>query len=463
MSKPQNKEGFSSALTIFFATLGSAIGLGNIWKFPYLTGVNGGAAFIIIYLGFVLILGIPLMLAEFYIGRSTGSNPIGAFDKIKDSKWPKANKIFKVSGVFTMITSMFVMFYYSAVAGWVYSYLFKAIKGDFNVLATMNVSDAVNFTKTSFTQTVSDGKVAVFWQFVVLLIVTIVLAKGVQKGIEKVTSTLMPVLLVLIVVCDVRALMLSKAGEGISFLMKPDFSKVSTDMILTAMGLAFFKLAIAMGVLIVFSGYYKKDTNLIGISFKVAISDVVISIMAGLAIFPVVFEFGLNPSEGAGLLFQSIPLSFAKLPMGNILLIAFFLLTAIAATTAMISLSEVPVRFLSQQFNISRKLSVIISTSIMFLIGALTVHPSSIFGGVRIFNKNLFDFFDFTTSNVLIPITGLLTAIFVGYVINKKSFVNEITNEGALAKYKGFVNFVLFSLKVLCPILIILIFISSFK
>lgn len=471
MENKSKKEGFSSSLGVFFATLSGAIGLGNIWKFPSYTGTYGGAAFILIYFGFVLLLGIPLMLSEFYIGRGTKRNPFGSIGAIKEEKYTKFksnffNKIrksgfFKVIGWLGVTTAAFIMFYYSAVAGWVYGYLFKAIMGEFQPLKDLSGEEALKFTSDKFLDTISGGYMPIFWQLIVLIVVSAVLVTGVKKGIEKATKILMPLFLLLILLCDIRALSLSKAGEGLNFLFNPDFSKINSVAILTALGLAFFKLALSMGILIVYSNYFKKDTDLVGNSVKVALADTAISLMAGIAIFPVVFEFGMSPDAGASLLFKSIPLAFAKLPFGSVLLAVFLLLTAIAATTAMISLVEVPVSMFMEEFNMSRKKSVVISSLIIFIVGALTVHPKSIFGEVMIGKRNLFDFFGFMTDNIMMPIAALLTAIFIGYFISKESFKEELINYGQLNKNAKYIPYIRMCLRYIVPIFIILIFLNS--
>lgn len=455
MNHNGSKEKFSSTLAVFFATLGSALGLGNIWKFPYVTGENGGAAFIIVYLLFILLMGIPVMLGEFFIGRHTNCNAIGAFNKLKNGRH------FKFIGWLGFITAFFILFFYSAVGGWVLSYFFKALKGDFASLGSLPVEEATTLASSIFNETMGHSFYPMMWQFIMIAIVAIILMAGIKKGIEKVTKTLMPVLLVLILICVIRALSLPKAMEGINFLLYPDFSKLTTDSIVNAMGLAFFKLSLALGVMITYSSYFSKDTNLVGTSFKVAFSDVLISMLAGLAIFPVVFQFGLAPSEGPGLLFQSIPLAFASLPFGNVLLSVFFLLTGIAATTAMISLLEVPVSILSQEFHLNRKSSVIICSAIVITVGVITVHPESIFGGTTIFGLSFFDFFDYVTAKLIMPFCGILISIFIGYFVPRKDFINEITNEGTLLKNNTLSPIICFSLKFIAPILISLILITS--
>jgi NSS family neurotransmitter:Na+ symporter len=448
------RETFSSGLAVFFATLGSAVGLGNIWKFPYMVGQNGGGAFVLTYLICVALVGIPVMVAEFYLGRKTRSNAVGAFDKLK------AKPYWKSIGYFGVASALLIMFFYSAVAGWVYSYVFKALTGSFNVLSEKSVEEAVKLAGAQFDATSGSFLPPIIWQFIVLATVSVILIAGVQKGIEKVTKTLMPVLFILIIICDIRALTLTGASEGLKFLFNVDFSKLTGTVILSALGLAFFKLSLGMGTMMTYGSYFTKDNNMIATSAKVAISDTIVSLLAGIAIFPIVFEFGLEPSRGPGLLFNTIPLVFAKVPFGNVLLVLFFLLTAIAATTAMLSLVEVPVAFLTEEKGLNRKLAVIVTASIMLVVGALTVHPQSLFGTVEIFGKNFFDFFDYLSSNILLPLGGLLIAIFVGYFANRNDIDRELSNEGKLNN-KGILRIYHITIRYITPILLLIVFLVS--
>lgn len=453
MEKQVTRETFSTSLAVFFATLGSAVGLGNIWKFPYMTGMNGGAAFILVYLFFVLLIGIPIMVSEFYLGRKTRKNAVGVFDVLKG---PKS---FKIIGYMGMVSAMLIMFFYSTVAGWVYSYVVKTIRGDFRFLKDLSITDAKAQTTAVFDATAS-GIEPMIWQGLAVVVVATILMLGVKKGIERVTKTLMPVLLTLIILIAIRAMFLPGAAEGISFLVKPDFSQLTTSSILAAMGLAFFKLSLGMGTMVTYGSYFNKENNLVGTSFKVAFSDVAVSILAGLAIFPVVFTFGLAPEGGPGLLFNTIPLVFSLLPLGNLLLVSFFVLSAIAATTAMVSMVEVPVAIFTEQFKINRKLSVVMITSVMFIIGVLTTHPDALFGYVRINGMNLFDSFDYLASNVLMPLGGLLITIFVGYYVKKNHILAELTNDGQVGNPKliGAYHIIL---RYITPILLIIVFLNA--
>lgn len=448
------RETFSSGLAVFFATLGSAVGLGNIWKFPYLVGINGGGAFILVYLICVALVGMPVAISEFYIGRRARTNPIQAFEKLK------ASSFWKIIGYLGVLTSLFVMLFYSSVAGWVYLYTFKAIKGDFTNIASLPIKEAGIFVSNEFNIAVNGTLSPMLWQLIVIAIVSIIIFAGVKKGIEKVTKTLMPVLLVLIILCAIRALTLEGAKEGINFLFSMDFSAITPSVILSALGLAFFKLSIGMGTMMTYASYFTDDNNMPVTSARVALSDTGISMLAGLAIFPVVFTFGLEPGSGRGLLFNTIPLVFSKIPFGNILLAAFFFLASIAATTAMTSMFAVPVSVLTESLNMKKGKAVLLTGGVIIFIGILTVHPSSLLGNITILSLNFFDLFDYISSNIFMPIGGLLIAIFVGYFVAKDDLINELSNQGKLnmAIYLKLFRLIL---RYVTPILLIIIFLNS--
>lgn len=453
-TEKRKRETFSTGLAVFFATLGSAVGLGNIWKFPYLTGESGGGAFVLIYLICVLLVGIPVMVAEFYIGRKTRKNAVGAFTVLK------ASPFWKVIGYMGVCSSLLIMFFYSSVAGWVYSYVYKAVTGKFRALAGLPMEEAVKAAGEQFGATAGGSLSPILWQFIVMIVVSAILIAGVQKGIERVTKTLMPVLFFLIIICDIRAITLPKAAEGLQFLFTVDFSKINASVILAALGLAFFKLSLGMGTMITYGSYFTEDNNLMATSAKVAVSDTLVSLMAGIAVFPVVFEFGMEPGGGPGLLFQTIPLVFSKMPLGNLLLVGFFILAAIAATTAMISMVEVPIAFLTEEKGIGRKTAVLLISFIVFVVGAVTVHPKSVFGGFILFGKNFFDLFDYISSNILLPVGGLFIAMFVGYLVAKTELYRELSNNHTL-KNEKILDVYRFVIKFISPILLIIVFLSS--
>lgn len=446
----KKRETFSSGLAIFFATLGSAIGLGNIWRFPYVIGMNGGGAFLVTYLLCIIIVGIPIMIAEFYIGRKTRKNSVGAYEVLKPkSKW-------KGIGYLSVIISFLIMFFYSSVVGWVYSYVFKILKGDLSNITNDSTAEIFNKAITGTTS-------PILWQIIVVVIVSTILAMGVKKGIERITKALMPVLFILMTIIVVRAITLPGAKEGLNFLFNVDFSKLTGAGLITALGLAFFKLSLGLGCMTTYGSYFTEDNNMIGTSFKVAFSDTLVSLMAGIAIFPAVFSFNLEPGAGPGLLFITIPLVFSKIPLGNILLPIFFILTAIASTTSLISMLEVPVAFLTEEKGFSRKKAVIVSSVIVLLIGtlaSLSADKGSLLGEFKILGKTFFDMFDHLSSNVLMPLSGLLTAIFIGYFTKKEDIKKELSNNGKL-KMDKVIDIFYFVIRYITPLLVIIIFLNS--
>jgi NSS family neurotransmitter:Na+ symporter len=338
----------------------------------------------------------------------------------------------------------------------VYSYIFKVLKGDF-------VNITVDSVKAQFGKTIIGPIPPILWQAVALTVVGIIIIAGVEKGIEKVTKTLIPVLFVLIIIIALRALSLPGAGAGLKFLFKPDFSKITPAIILEAMGLAFFKLSLGMGTMTTYGSYFTDDNNMISTSVKVALSDIVVSLLAGIAIFPTVFTFGMKPEAGPGLLFMTIPLVFSKIPFGRVLLLAFFVLTAIAATTAMMSIVEVLVAYFTEEKGMKRSTATIMNIIIIFIIGilaSLSADSSGALGGIKIFlGRGFFDTFDYISSNIFLPIGGLLISIFVGYIMKKQDVKDELTNHGTLGN-GTIVNVYLFILTYITPLLLIIVFLN---
>ncbi|MBC8014766.1 MAG: sodium-dependent transporter [Sporomusaceae bacterium] len=450
MEEVKSREKFSSGLAVFFATLGSAVGLGNIWKFPYLTGQNGGGAFLLVYFLCILFVGLPVMLSEFYIGRKTRKNAVGALKQLKPgTAW-------KNIGTAGVGAAYMIMFFYSCVAGWVYYYLFKAISGDF-------IGVTMESAKAQFGSVIMGPISPIIWQFIVMAVVAGILAMGVKKGIEKITTTLMPLLFVLIIICDIRALTLPGAAEGVKFLFHVDFGQLSAAAVLAALGLAFFKLSLGMGTMMTYGSYFTEDNNMLGTAVKVALSDTLVSMLAGLAIFPTVFSFGMEPGAGPGLLFMTIPLVFSQMPFGNILLISFFFLTSIAATTAMLSLVEVPVAYWSEERGMSRKKAAVMNAVIIAVVGVLatlSVDKASVLGDITIFGMGFFDLFDYISSNVLLPLGGLFIAIMMGYSIKREEVVAELSNQGKL-KIAKLVSVYFFLIRYVTPLLLIVVFLNA--
>ncbi|WP_352425501.1 sodium-dependent transporter [Aminomonas paucivorans] len=463
MSEPNIKrEGFSSGLAVFFATLGSAVGLGNIWKFPYLTGANGGGAFLLIYFICIVCVGVPVMVSEFYIGRRTRKNAVGSFKVLTGNPGTP----WKGIGLMGVAAAYLIMFFYSDVAGWVYFYCFKAFTGQ---LAGIT-KDAVG---PMFGQVIGAGTAGqplsaatlspLVWQVIVMTVVGTILSMGVRGGIERITKTLMPLLFLLIIICDIRALTLPGAGKGIDFLFHVDFSKITAPVILSALGLAFFKLSLGMGTMITYGSYFTDDNHMIQTAGKVAASDTLVSMLAGLAIFPTVFSFGMEPSAGPGLLFMTIPLVFNQMPFGGILLACFFLLTCFAATTAMLSLVEVPIAYFVEELKVSRVKATVFNCVLIALVGitaTLSVDSSSYLGQYKFFGKGFFDLYDYLSSNIILPLGGLCIALFVGYCNKKEDIADELSNHGTLAN-AATVDAYRFIIRFVSPALLILVFLNS--
>lgn len=444
------RETFSSGIGVFFATLGSAVGLGNIWKFPYMVGANGGGAFLLMYLICIVLVGLPIMISEFCIGRRTRKNIIGAMETIK----PKS--AWKTIGIFGIASSYLIMFFYTCVGGWVYLYVFKILKGDFK-----NVT--VQVAKSQFDKVTAGPISPIIWQLIVLIVVSMIIIAGVQKGIERVAKTLMPMLFILIIICDIRALTLPGAFKGVEFLFKIDFSMMTKAGILAALGLGFFKLSLGMGTMTTYGSYFTDDNNMPFTALKVALSDTIVSLLAGLAIFPAVFSFNMEPGAGPGLLFMTIPLVFSKMPFGTILLVAFFLLTAMATTTAMLSLMEVPTAYFTEEKGWSRRKAVITNCFIIGLSGifaTLSASSKGVLGSVTIFGKTFFNLFDYISSNILMPIGGLSICILMGYFVDKSFISEELSNKGKLNN-DIVINIIRLLLKYITPILLIIIFANA--
>ncbi|MEG1641806.1 MAG: sodium-dependent transporter [Synergistaceae bacterium] len=464
MSEEKNREGFSSVLTALMVALGSAVGLGNIWKFPYLTGTGGGGAFLVIYLLFVFLVGVPVMISEFAIGRRSRLNAVGSFRKLEN----KPQTAWSAVGFMGALSAYLIMFFYTCVAGWVYSYTYKAATG---VFSSVDAATAGNIFSNSigvgtagtafFSQAVLTP---IFWQIIVLIVIGTIISMGVAKGIEKAIKFMMPALFALLIICVIRALTLPGAAQGLNFLFHVDFSQVTPTVVLTALGLAFFKLSLGMGIMITYGSYFTEESDLTSAPLKIAIADICVSMLAGLAIFPTVFSFGVEPGAGPGLLFITIPLVFSQMPFGQILLFAFFLLTAFAANGALLSLMEVPTVWLSEEFKISRKKAALINCIFIGLIGVLaatSADGSSYLGSVKIMGKGFFDLFDHLSSNVLMPLSGILVAIYVGYKMKKEDLIEELTNHGTL-KNETKISVIRFLCRYIAPVMIILIVLNAF-
>ena len=446
MEEKNKRDGFGSKLGIIAAAAGSAIGLGNIYRFPCELGNNGGAAFLLVYLIVVVFLGIPVMLSELVIGRRGQSNAVGAFKKLAPkSAWP-------IVGYIGVLCGFIIFAFYSTISGWTLEYIVKSVSNSFQGkdLAAME-QDFSNFHDMGWRN--------VMWQAIFIFLTGFVVFKGVQNGIERYAKILMPVLLVILVILGVRSATLPGAKDGLVFLFKPDFSKITGKVLISALGQGFFSLSLGMGALITYGSYIKKDDNLTSTAFSVVLSDTLIALLAGIVIFPAAFSFGINPQAGMGLVFNTIPMIFNQMMGGYWFCIIFFVLLAIAALTSTISLLEVVVAYLSEELHIKRQWATVLACVATMLIGSfaslsLKSNTSLAFGG-----RTVFDWMDFISSNILLPLGGLLIVLFVGWRLGKSHFFDEVTNSGKLKS--PLKRVILFIIRYLAPLAIIVIFISG--
>lgn len=444
------RDSFTTGIGVIAATLGSAVGLGNIWKFPALAGLNGGAAFIIIYLLSTLMAGLPVMIAELMIGRRSRSDALTTFRVLH----PK-NETWSLIGAAGVLAAFLILAFYTEVAGWVFAYIFKAASG--SVLST-----DPQVTSAAFVKLISDPVQSIFWQCFVLIFVGAIIVAGVSKGIEKTTKRLMPVLFLILVMIGVRSLMLPGAAQGLDFLFRPDFSKVTGAVVLTAMGLAFFKLSVGMGTMITYGSYFREDQNIPLTALRVMLADLTVSILAGIAIFPAVFTYGFKPEAGPSLLFITIPAVFSQMPFGNLFVVLFFVLGAIASTGAMLSIMEVPVAYLHQRFAFTRFKATALTVVLLALIGSTAALSNSVLADFKVFGLTMFDLYDFVTSNVLMPVGGLFICIFVGWVWGEEKVRAALSNDGALQN-SAMISVFFFIVKYVAPLTIIVILLRGLK
>ena len=444
------RDGFTSTFGVLVATLGSAVGLGNIWKFPALTGLNGGAGFLLVYLLATLLVGLPVMIVETMLGRAARANAVSTFEQLEPRQggW-------KIIGWMGFVAALLIMSFYSGVAGWVYAYIFKAMSGE---IATTDPKIA----GAAFGQLVSNPVASLIWQWVVLGITGGIIMLGVAKGIEAVTRRLMPLLFLLLLILCARSLTLPGASEGLAFLFSPDFSKITPAVLLTALGLAFFKLSIGMGTMLTYGSYFRPDQNIPATTARVMLADLSVSLLAGMAIFPAVFAFGFAPAAGPSLVFMTIPAVFTSMPGGTLFMTLFFILTAVASVGAILSLLEVPVAILTERFGVGRKQASVYTILMIAALGVPASLSNSTMADVKIFGMNAFDLFDFLSSNVLLPLGGILICLFVGWVYGLPQIEKQLSNDGKLAN-AGVIKAVFFLIRVVTPLAIAVVLLHGLK
>lgn len=411
--KQKSREQWGSRLGFVLAAAGSAVGLGNIWRFSFVAGNEGGAAFVLIYLAAIFLIGYPLLSTEIAIGRSTQKNPVGAFKALAP------NTPWWLVGALSVLTSFFILSYYSVIAGWSLSYTFKAISGVF----TSNTDFAALFSNH-----ISGIWSPIIWHGIFMLITLTIIGAGVVKGIQRVSKFLMPLLFLLLILLVVRGVTLEGGGAGISFYLSPEFSEVNGGTFLAAIGQAFYTLSLGMAIMITYGSYLSKEDNIADSGRWIIGLDTMVALLAGLAIFPAVFAFGFEPNSGPGLAFITLPAVFASMPLGSLFGFLFFSLLSIAALTSTISLLEPSVSWLIDEKGWERKKASIFLGIAIFLVGIPASLGYSVFSEINFLGLDLLDSYDFITNAVFLPLGGLLTSIFAGYVWGNKNAANEINN-----------------------------------
>ncbi|HJO92195.1 MAG TPA: sodium-dependent transporter [Victivallales bacterium] len=440
------RDGFGTRLGIIAAAAGSAIGLGNIWRFPYITGVNGGSAFILVYLIFVICLGMTGMLAEIIIGRRSQKNVVNAFSTLAPgTPW-------FLAGVLGIITVSLILAYYIVIFGWTFDYVIKSVMNQFS---GMNPSQI----KTVYHSSVSGLIKPIIYSIICMGLTAWIVMSGVKNGIERCSKILMPLLFIILIILAIRSVSLEGSGAGIAFLFRPDFSKLTGDAILSALGQALFTLSLGSGIMITYGSYIPKKEKLGGIILQTAILNTSISILAGITIFSAVFAFGIKPGSGPGLVFVTLPNVFQQMTGGYIFAIMFFVLMSLAALTTAISILEVVVAFLVGGFKISRKYATLISAGIITLLSipcALSFGPMDNF---KIYGRTVFALFDYVTANYCNTLASFLFVVFAAWYLGSKQVKDEVTNNGTASAsyYPAFI----FIIKYISPIVILFVFLKG--
>ena len=443
MAQEAHREHWGSRIGFILAAAGSAVGLGNIWRFPYITGKYGGAAFVLVYLALIFIVGFSVMLAEMAIGRKAQLNAVGSFEKLRGGAWP-------IVGWMGVVAGFMILSFYAVIGGWTIKYFIWSFTGLMGDAAAGKAGDVFGAFVTNTPQ-------VIMYQAIFMLITIWVVYKGIGEGIEKYCKILMPALFIILLILIVRSVTLEGAGKGLEFYLKPDFSKLTGESFAAALGQAFFSLSLGMGCMITYGSYVDKQTGLPGSAIQVCVIDTAVAILAGLAIFPAVFAFGVDAGAGPGLTFVTLPSVFAKMAGGTIWSALFFLLLFIAALTSAISLLEVVAAYVIDKGWARPKAAVIMG----LLIFALGVPSAmSLTGAPKIAGKDFLDAMDFLSSNVLLPLGGVFIALFVGWFWTADAR-REVTNEGTHSF--GMMEPWIWVCRVIAPLGILYIFITGLK
>jgi len=438
---------WSSRTAFILAATGSAVGLGNIWKFPYITGENGGGAFVFIYILCVLFIGIPIMLAEVYLGKRGRLNPIASIKYISERE--NRSKNWQIIGLIGILSGILILSYYSVIAGWTMAY---ATRTAFGIINNIDAEGAA----AMFENFISDPERLLAWHTMFSIITAIVVSKGVKSGLESAVVRLMPALLVLLLALVFFSAIEGDFSNGIKFMLYPDFSQVTWETVLIAMGQAFFSLSLGMGALMVYGSYLSSEISIPQTCVIVASLDTLVALLAGLAIFPIVISSGLEMTQGPGLIFQTLTIAFGAMPGGQLFGTLFFILLIFAAWTSSISLIEPMIIWLIEKYNISRIKASIISATLAWLIGIGTIISFNIGSDIKIFNMNIFEVLDYLTSNILLPMGGIMITIYVSWLISKENIDSELKIGSRVLRFVWY-----FSARIIAPLAVIFVMLNA--
>ena len=438
---------WSSRTAFILAATGSAVGLGNIWKFPYITGENGGGAFVLIYILCVMFIGIPIMLAEVYLGKRGRLNPIASIKYISEKE--NRSKNWKIIGLIGILAGILILSYYSVIAGWTMAYATRAAFG------VINNIDAVGAT-SMFNDFVSDPERLLAWHTIFSIMTAIVVSKGVKSGLESAVIRLMPALLVLLLALVIFSAIEGDFLNGVKFMLYPDFSQVTWKTILIAMGQAFFSLSLGMGALMVYGSYLSKEISIPQTCVIVASLDTLVALLAGLAIFPIVISSGLEMTQGPGLIFQTLTVAFGAMPGGQLFGTLFFILLIFAAWTSSISLIEPMIIWMIEKYNLTRIQAATISSGLAWLLGIGTIISFNVGSEIKIFDMNIFQTLDYLTSNILLPLGGIMITIYVSWFISKESIDKELNIKSSILRFIWYL-----SARFVAPIAVVLVMLNA--
>lgn len=450
MKQPINKSDgqravFASRFGAIAAAVGSAVGLGNIWRFPYEAGIHGGGAFMICYIMFLFLIGVPVLISELVMGRASRSNVFGAYRRFA------GGGLWHFTGYSGIVASFLILGFYSVVAGWTVEYFVFSLTGQLDFSST--AACHAQFLE------MTHGWRPLLWTLIFLMCNFLVLVGGVTKGIERAANILMPLLFLLLVIFCINSLMMPGAAEGLAFLFMPDFSEITPAVLLGAMGQAFFSLSLGLGCMMTYASYFKDSINIGKTAVTIGSCDFIMAVLAGVIIFPAVFSLGMTPSSGPTLVFEALPYVFSQLPGSAVWSTLFFLLLFIASLTSTVSMSEISIPYFTEEKKLSRSKATVVSTMLGGASGLLCALSFGALSDVTICGMTFFNLFDYVSSNILLPLGGMVCSIFVGWRLDRKILRDQMTNNGSVRF--ALLKILRFMLRVVCPVAIFLIFLNS--